>query len=500
MNLPRTNAADTPQATISPGGGSAPADRCPVDHGGTGPAAPASAASPAAAVPASAPAVPASTLPGSQLPLLLQMIAYWRRPAGFVEKCQARYGSRFALRVRRRPLYVLTDPSDVKQMFLAPADVLHTGKGSAVLEKYFGQTGLAWLDENEHKVRRKYIMQSLHGTALERIDAQINKMAAEEVASWPQGQTIALYPLIYQFTLKVICEVVFGSERPACWDELYELLKKMIEFNAKLMASVMIHKMSPRRVRLLEAIRPLGLHDFLKTRARMDELIAEAVAERRAGKRGDDMLSVLLGITNEDGSELSNLELRDEIMTMFIAGTETTAAGISWAFEYLSREHAVRARLVAEIDKGEDDTYLEATVHEVLRVRPPIPQVIVREAMKPIEIGGVRFERKSLMMASPYLLHRNTTLYPDPEAFRPERFLSTKPGVYTWIPYGGGRIRCLGAPVAETEMCAVIREVLSQYELHRPDQRKEKISLHLVIIVPEKGARMELRPRVKNPA
>lgn len=490
MNSPRTNPADSRQSPVSvPRGTAAPADRCPVDHGGTGSA----AAVPAAPAPTAV--IPASALPGSRLPLLPQMIAYWRRPAGFVERCQARYGSRFALRVRRRPLYVLTDPEDVRQMFLAPADVLHTGRGSAVLEKFFGQTGLAWLDEDEHKARRKYIMQSVHGTALERIEAAINEMARKDVAAWPQGRTIPLYPLIYQFTLSVICEVIFGSERPACWEELLGLLKQMIEFNYKLAATIMIHKMSPRRVRVLTAIRPLGLHNFLKTRTRIDELIAQAVAERRAGDLGDDMLSVLLGVTHDDGSELTAVELRDEIMTMFVAGTETTAAGISWAFEYLSREPAVRERLVAEIDKGEDDTYLSATVHEVLRVRPPIPQVIVREAMKPIEIGGVRFEPKTLMMASPYLLHRNTTLYPDPEAFRPERFLGAKPGVFTWIPYGGGRIRCLGAPVAENEMKAVIREVMSRFELHRTDLRPEKIRLHLAVIVPGKGARLELRPR-----
>jgi cytochrome P450 family 135 len=449
---------------------------------------------------AAAAAIPAATLRGPRMPMLLQMIIYWRRPAAFVEWCRDRYGSRFALRVRRRPLYVLTDPEDVRQMFLAPADVLHTGNGSAVLEKYFGQTGLAWLDEDEHKARRKYIMQCVHGTAMQRIEASINEMARKDIANWPQGETISLYPLVYQFTLNVICEVTFGSVRPACWEELLGLLKQMIEFNYKIAATVMIHKMSPRKVRLLTAIRPLGLHNFLKARERADELIAEAVAERRnAGELGDDMLSILLGVTHDDGSELTAVELRDEIMTMFVAGTETTAAAISWAFEYLSREHAVRDRLAAEIDKAQDDDYISATVQEVLRVRPPIPQVIVREAMKPIEIGGVRYEPRTLMMASPYLLHRNTTLYPDPEAFRPERFLGAKPGIYTWIPFGGGRIRCLGASVADTEMKAVIREVVGRFELHRVNPRQEKIRLHLVIIVPGKGARLQLRPRHRIP-
>jgi cytochrome P450 family 135 len=491
MQTPRTTPAEPGESQAPEAAGTAPsAARCPVDHAANG------STSLEQAVPRPPAVIPAATLPGPRMPILLQMITYWRRPVEFVERCRDRYGSRFALRLRKRPLYVLTDPEDVRQMFLAPADVLHTGNGSVVLEKLFGQTGLAWLDEDEHKTRRKYIMQCVHGTALQRIETSINEMARKDIANWPQGETISLHPLIYRLTLDVICEVIFGPVRPACWEELRGLLMQLIEFNYKIVASVMIHKMSPRKVRLLTAIRPLGLHNFLKVRERMDELIAEAVAERRAaGGLGDDMLSILLGITQDDGSELSAVDLRNEIMTMMGAGTETTAAALSWAFEFLSREQTVRDRLVAEIDKAEDDAYISATIQEVLRVRPPIPVIIIREAMKPIEIGGVRYEPRTLMMASSYMVHRNTTLYPDPEAFRPERFLGAKPGIHTWIPYGGGRIRCLGAPVAELEMKAVIREVMGRFELHRVNRRQEKIRLHLAVVVPGKGARLELRPR-----
>jgi cytochrome P450 len=468
------------------------ADRCPVDHAAAGSITPEPAALRQQAV------IPATAIPGPKMPVLFQTLTYWKRPAVFLERCHDRYGSRFMLRIRIPPrsLYVLTDPEELKQMFLAPPDVLHTGNGSATLEKFFGQTGLAWFDEDEHKVRRKYIVQSVHGNALQRIEASITAMAKEEIAKWPQGKTIPLHPLIHRFTLSVIREMIFGPVPPKCWEELLDTLRRMMKFNDKFASTIMIHKMSPAAVRLLRAIRPLGLDDFLKLRERADLLIAEAVEEHRnAGEPGDDMLSVLLGITHDDGSQLNAQELRNEIMTMFLAGTETTAAALAWAFEYLSREPAACDRLVAEIDEGEDDAYVTATAQEVLRLRPSVPQIIVREVMKPIEIGGVRYEPGMLLWASAYLLHRNPTLYPDPDAFRPERFLGAKPGVYTWIPYGGGRIRCLGAAVADLEMKAVLREVMGRYELRRVDPRPEKIRTHLITYLPANGARLELRSR-----
>jgi cytochrome P450 len=183
------------------------------------------------------------------------------------------------------------------------------------------------------------------------------------------------------------------------------------------------------------------------------------------------------------------------MMTIFIAGTETTASALAWAFEYLSREPVALGRLVAEIDQGEGDAYLTATVQEVLRLRPPIPQIIPREVVKPIEIGGVRYEPGMVLWPSAHLLHHDPSLYPDPYAFRPERFLGVRPNPYQWIPFGGGRIRCLGAEVALVEMKAVLREVLARYELHRDDPQPERTRSRIVITRPAKGARLELRIR-----
>jgi cytochrome P450 len=492
MNAPKgTSAVPQGREAVADTGAAASADRCPVDHGA------ARSTSPESAAPRPRAAMSAAALPGPRMPVLFQLLAYWRRPAAFMEECRERYGSRFVLRVSipTRPLNVISDPEDVKQMFLAPDDVLHTGNGSARLENFIGHSGLAWLDEGKHKARRKRTMQSVHGTALQRIDASITDIARQQIASWPQGKAMPLHPLIHHLTIDVIREVIFGPVRPKCSEELIDVLEQMTEFNYKIASTLMIYRMSPAKVRLLSAIRPLGLHRFLKLRARADALIAEAVEERtNVGELGDDLISGLLAITDDDGSPLSAQELRDEIMTMFLAGTETTAAALTWAFEYLSREHTARDRLLAEIDEG-GDTYTTATIQEVLRLRPPVPQIILRQVMKPIEIGGVRYEPGMLLWASPYLMHRDPALYPDPSVFRPERFLGTVPGIYTWIPYGGGRIRCLGAAIAELEMKAVLHEVLSRYELHRVDPQPEKVRTYLTTTLPRKGVRLMLRAR-----
>jgi cytochrome P450 len=417
-------------------------------------------------------------------------------------KCRERYGSRFRVNiVPGARIYVLTDPDDVRAMFLAPRDVLHTGSSNGPIEKFIGQTGLGWLDEDKHTARRKTLMPSFKGEALRRIEVSITEMATQYVATWPRHEVVSLHPYVHRFTMQVIREVVFGKAVPSCWAELFEELMDMLNFNRRTASMIMLHRLSPMKARMLRAIRPLGVDAFMKTRERVDALIAKAVEERLdSGGSGDDMLSVILGITKDDGSPLSAVELRDEMMTMFLAGTETTAAGICWALEYLSREPAVLKRLLAEIDEGTDDAYLTAVVHEVLRLRPPTPQIIPRQVMKPIEIGGVQYGPGMHLWASGGLLNRDPVRYPEPDEFRPERFVGVKPGAHTWIPFGGGHTRCLGDRIAIIEMKAVLREVLTTCELHRADPKPEAPRTRAVVIVPEHGTRLELRPRKGGPA
>ncbi len=244
--------------------------------------------------------------------------------------------------------------------------------------------------------------------------------------------------------------------------------------------------------------------------ARVDELIFALIDERREqAHRGDvaesaDVLALLLAARHEDGSEMSAQELRDELMTALVAGHETTASQLSWAFERLAREPTVLGRLYEELDGEADEDYLNATINEILRLRPVLPNAEPRLVKKPVEIGGVDYPPGVMLLASAYLVHHDPDIYPDPYAFRPERFLEQEgghaPGTYTWIPFGGGRRRCLGASFALMEMRIALRAVLERYELRPVGERAERIRRRSITISPTGGCLVELRDRQRNHA
>jgi cytochrome P450 len=424
--------------------------------------------------------------PGPRTPVPLQLLAFWYRRIPYLERCRARYGETFTLR----------RPDDLKEMFKAPADVLYAGDGSSELQKYFGPRGLAFMEERDHLTRRKLINRSMHGNAVERITTMVASIVEREVASWPRDEVTALYPRIFRLTLDVMRHVSFGSAPDRRLDELVGLVDEMMRFNTKPASMTELQQLSPGTVRVLTAIRPLGLHRFLELRARCDRIIYDVIEERRrAGDGGDDLVGLLLSSPREDGAPFSLQDVRDEVMTTFLAGTTTTAATISWALERLSREDAVRQRLVEEIDAGEGDAYLTATFHEVLRRKPPLPNIIPREVRKPVEIGGAVYQPGVRLFGCPHLIHHNPSIYPDPYAFRPERFLDQSPGTYTWIPFGGGRRRCLGHRIAELEVKSVLREVLKHCDLRPERPEPEAAASHIVTIYPARRASMALTDR-----
>jgi cytochrome P450 family 135 len=204
---------------------------------------------------------------------------------------------------------------------------------------------------------------------------------------------------------------------------------------------------------------------------------------------------MLLEARHEDGSPMSPVELRDELMTLLVAGHETTASELAWAFERLTRTPEVLGRLTEEIDSGDDDSYVTATVHETLRRRPVLPNAAPRLVIEPVEVGGWRYEPGVCLIADAYLLHHDPDIYPDPYAFRPERFLDEQPGTYTWIPFGGGRRRCLGASFALLEMKIVLRAVLAANELAPAASDNEGARRRSITLSPRAGSRAVLRAR-----
>ncbi len=446
--------------------------------------------------------IPASALPAPKEPGLLQTWRFIKYQTDWLEQVRERCGHRFRISLKPGPdMWVLSDPDEVKAMFMAPLDVLHTSTGNQVANKFFGTTGLALVDEEEHVVRRKALMPSFKGTAYQRVEAAITDMAAQEIPTWPHDRVVSLHPIIHRFTMRVIREVIFGEVTPSCWDELLEELMGVVYINNQWATYLMFDELPDSVMWLLKKIKRTGIGTFLEHSARADELLAQAVKERlELGEFGDDMLSMMLGIRNDDGSMLSGTELRDEIMTLFLAGTETTVSSLCWAMEYLSRDADLVARMRARIDSDDGDAYLTAAAYEVLRLRPPLPNIMPREVMKPIEIGGVLYEPGAVLWASAHLVGNDQSHYDDPKAFRPERFLGTKPDPLTFIPFGGGITRCLGDRIAIHEIKTVLREVLNAYDLHRSDPTPERVHHHGVLVIPEYGARVELRPRAMAPS
>jgi cytochrome P450 len=424
--------------------------------------------------------------PGPRTPL--QTLGFWARPLSFLERCRARYGPRFTLRLLGSPpMVMVSDPEEIKQVFTAPADVLHPGEGARLLESVVGPNSVILLDEGAHMEQRKLILPAFHGERMEALAGVVQATADAEVASWPTGEPVPLQPRLQALTLEVILRAVFGLDPGRRLDVLRERLRALLEWGA-----------SPFSVlpepALLAGRGPWGR--FQRRRAAADEALYELIEERRAsGEEGDDVFSMLLAARHSyDGSPMTREELRDELMTLLVAGHETTASGLSWAFERLARHPHIVERLAAD----EGDEYLTATVHETLRRRPVIPNAAPRLVKQPVEIGGITYPPGVAISPNAYLVQHDPAIYPEPYAFRPERFLGVSPGTYTWIPFGGGRRRCIGASFAMLEMKTVLRAVIARYALAPAHDGLEPPKRRSITVHPAAGADLVLRQRASS--
>ncbi|HEX5608856.1 MAG TPA: cytochrome P450 [Solirubrobacterales bacterium] len=434
--------------------------------------------------------------PGPAMPTAMQMVGFWTRPLAFLERCRERYGKRFTIRLPATPPFVmLTEPDEVKQVFTSPPDVLQPGQGARVLEPIVGTNSVLLLDEGAHMEQRKLMLPAFHGERMERLTGLMEEVSAEEVAALPRSTPIALHPRMQELTLKVILRAVFGLDPGPRFDLLRDRMQEMLVFGDRPI-SLMPPKPGSLLARAAERAGPFAR--FVQVQAEVDEVLFALIAERREqGTERDDVLSMLVEARHEDGSPMGEQEIRDELLTLLVAGHETTATSLAWAFSRLVHEPRVLERLVEEVDAGED-AYVTATIQETLRARPVLPNVAPRLVAKPVEIGGWSYEPGCSLVANGYLIHHDPDIYPDPYAFRPERFLGESPGTYTWIPFGGGRRRCLGASFAMLEMKVVLSALLQSCELHAAGDGVEVAQRRNITVRPAKGARVSLG--VRSPA
>lgn len=425
--------------------------------------------------------------PGPRMPAALQALRYASDPLNFLIKLQRRHGDIFTVRFPYfgRLVYV-TRPDLVKQVFTGSPAQMHAGEANAtVLEPALGPNSVLTLDDGPHMQQRKLLLPPFHGERIEAYGRLMREVTLQEMESWPVGEPFALRPHTQRITLAVIMRAVFGvhdEQRLVRFERLIE------EFSRRVNAVIAF----PFLRRNLGPLSPWA--KFLKARRAMDEFIYEEIALRRAeaaaGGEHEDVLSLLLEARHEDGEPMSNEELRDELVTVLGAGHETTATGLAWAMERLLRNPEVLGRLRESIAAGEDD-YLEATIKETLRTRPVIVDV-ARKLTAPLSMAGYELPAGTYVLPAIAALHNRADLFPEPEQFRPERYLDGKADTYAWIPFGGGVRRCIGAAFAEYEMQVVLRAILERAELSAPDPKPEKAKVRNITLAPGRGTRVRL--------
>lgn len=425
--------------------------------------------------------------PGPRLPYALQTLLVWQFTGPFLRFCRRRYGPTFTVRAYPGKASVyLTEPEDIKAAFAADPDVLRAGEANAILGPVLGHRSVLLADGEEHLRRRRLMLPPFHGDSVRRYAGVVAEIADAEVATWPKGSPFRLHKRMQAVTLEVILRAVIGVDNPRRLAQLRVALRRIVEFAPGVLLMWVWPQLGAvgrwRRQR--------------RWQAEAEALLGEEIARRRSApdlEGRTDVLSLLLGARYDDGSAMDDDELRDQLMTLLLAGHETTATGLAWAFERLARHPEAMAAAQRAARDG-DDAYLDAVVKETLRVRPVIPDV-ARLVVEPISLAGYELPAGITVMPSISLVQHGQA-FADADAFRPERFLGEDgPAPYTWIPFGGGRRRCLGAAFASLEMRIVLERVLSQVDLSAPSARAEWVLPQHITLVPMRGARLTAQPR-----
>lgn len=425
--------------------------------------------------------------PGPRWPRAAQTALWAARPVSLMRYCRRRYGDVFTLRPYGfGNIVFVAEPELIKQVFTGDRDVFAAGEANAAMSPVLGSHSLLVLDGERHLRQRRLMLPPFHGEAIRRYQERVEQITAAEVATWPTGRAFPLRPRMQEITFEVILRAVIGVSDPNRLERLRELLPKLLDFSVLDMWSVWLFP------RVLDT--PMGRrHQSMRVRPEVDRLLFEEIAAHRADPEGrDDILALLVQARDEDGDALGDDELLDQIITLLLAGHETTTTGLAWAFERLVRHPAALGRLVGELNTGGED-YLDAVVNETLRVRPVIDGVW-RKLTAPAVVAGHRLSAGTLVFPAIALV-QTSAAFPDADGFRPERFLDGSPPPYTFIPFGGGPRRCIGASFAIMEMKTVLSTVLRRVQVRAASGRPESPRVHHVTQVPARGARVVAVPR-----
>jgi len=421
---------------------------------------------------------------------LVQTLRWAFRPIAFMDDCRRQFGDSFSFRFLgfERPMVLISDPEAIKALYRQREQALPPGR-NVVLEPIVGSTSLLIQQGSEHLSRRKLMLPPFHGERMRSYEGTMTEIARAEIDSWPLHREFPIHARMQAVTLEVILQVVFGISRGPRLDRLRQMLSTVLQETA-----------SPGQQVLGLALRRFGgsgpLARYEGQLREVDELLFAEIAEHRERpdlEEREDILSMLMTAEFEDGSRMEDQELRDQLMTLLLAGHETTATALAWTFDLLLRHPAALGRLRDELAAGEED-YLRATISESLRLRPVIP-LAGRRLTEELAVDGFTMPAGTDVTPAIWLTHTRADVYPEPFAFKPERFLEDGPDTYAWIPFGGSVRRCIGATFAEFEMRVVLREVLSRCELRKADPRPERTGRRNITLSPKAGTPVVLTAR-----
>jgi cytochrome P450 len=414
----------------------------------------------------------------------LQTVLWVLRTDRFIAVARRRYGDIFTIRLPfNNGIVQVCHPDGVRAIFGADPDTARAGEANSVLEPLLGLHSVLLLDGGEHLRQRRLMLPAFHGERMQRYASLIESIAEREVGGWPKGTAFALRPAMQAITLDVILRAVFGADEGDELDTLRSRIVDVLEL--------------PTQLAMLPWLRHnMGGHSpwarFLANRDRLDLEIQALITRRRLEPEGlverDDILSLLMRARDEAGAALTDRELRDELLTLLVAGHETTATSLAWFFELILRHPAALHRLEGELREGGTD-YLDAAIKETMRLRPTVP-VVARVLHDDLEVMGWRLPAGCAVAANILGVHRNERVYEHAYEYRPERFLGTRADTFSWLPFGGGVRRCLGASFATQEMRLVVAVVMRMVRLQHATGRAEAIRRRTVTMVPRHGARV----------
>lgn len=406
-----------------------------------------------------------------------------------MNSCRAEHGDAFSVMFLgfTTPMVMISDPDAIKALYRGRENGLPPGR-TLTLEPVMGSRSVLLLEGDEHLSRRKAMLPAFHGERMRQYDSLIGDVTRSEIATWTEGNSFPIHERMQAVTLEVILRAVFGITDSARLERMRGVLAQMLADLA-----------GPRlQLRVLLA-RRFGRSDPMEDVRRRgkaaDDLIQAEIDERRSSPEvdRDDILSMLMASQFEDGGKISDEELRDQLITLLLAGHETTATALAWTFDLLLRHPQALAKLRAELE-GEGDEYLRAVIAEALRLRPVVP-LAGRRLQSELRVNGYHLPEGTDVTPAIWLAHTNPGVYPEPLEFRPERFIDGAPETYAWIPFGGGVRRCLGAAFAEFEMRIVLREVLSSCDLELASSKPERIARRNITFSPRRGTRVKVTGR-----